>query len=301
MTYAKRVSRRELLRVSFGAGVATLLLHGRLRSAEAPVDPNRFVLLSDTHISSDKTAVRHETNSYDNFVLAREQYLALDPRPAGLILAGDCVFLQGEKGDYERLRELVAPITLPLTFAMGNHDRRENFWSVFPEQQANPSPVPGRHVTVIEAPHADWFVLDSLDRTNSTPGRLGEAQLQWLAAELDRRPDKPALIVLHHYPLIKVDAASLRSALIDTPGFYEVILPRKRVKAYIYGHSHQWNVSKIDDLHLVNLPALAWVFDAAKPQGWVDAQLKPDGLCLTLHCLNPAHEAHGQRHELTWR
>ena len=30
-----------------------------------------------------------------------------------------------------------------------------------------------RQVAVIETPHANWFVLDSLDQTNVTPGKLG--------------------------------------------------------------------------------------------------------------------------------
>ncbi len=301
MALPRRMSRREMLANSLGAGVASLLLQGRLWSADAPTDPNRFVLLADTHVCEDRKKVLREANPYENFQLARQQYQAVNSRPAGLVLAGDCAFLKGEAGDYERLKELVAPIPVPVTFAMGNHDHREHFWAAFPEQQAKSSPVAERHVTLIEAPHADWFVLDSLDKTNSTPGRMGEAQLKWLAAELDRRPDKPALVVAHHYPLPKDDPAMLTSALLDTAALYDVILPRKRVKAYVFGHSHRWGRSKIGDLHLVNIAALAWLFDPKQPRGWVDAQLKPDGIRLTLHCLDHAHEVHGRPVELAWR
>lgn len=301
MTSPRTISRRELLAGSLGTGVASLFLQGRLWSADAPIDPNRFVLVADTHICEDRQKVLRNTNPYENFQQARRQYQAITSRPAGLILAGDCAFLKGESGDYERLRELVAPISIPLTFAMGNHDHREHFWAAFPQHQGTPPTVAGRHVTLIEAPYADWFVLDSLDETNSTPGRMGEAQLTWLAAELDQRPDKPALVVAHHYPLPKDDPTKVTSALLDTAGLYDVILPRKRVKAYVFGHSHRWEQSMIDGLHLVNIAALAWLFDPKQPRGWVDAQLKRDGIRLTLQCLDPTHKAHGRPVELAWR
>ena len=70
---------------------------------------------------------------------------------------------------------------------------------------------------------ANWFVLDSLDRTNSTPGVLGEAQLRWLESALDAHAGKPALVMVHHNPggpgnkngLTETDAlmAILRQAL----------------------------------------------------------------------------------------
>jgi len=301
MASTTQISRRDMLAGSLGAGAASLLFHRWRWAADAPVDPNRFVLLADIHISEDRQKVARNTNPYENFQQARQQYQAVNARPAGLIVAGDCAFNEGLAGDYQRLRELVAPIPMPVTFAMGNHDHRERFWEAFPQHRTTPSPVADRHVTLIEAPNADWFILDSLDKTNSTPGRMGDAQLQWLADQLDRRPDKPALVVAHHYPLPKDDPTKITSALVDTLALYDVILPRKRVKAYVFGHSHRWHHAKIDNLHLVNIAALAWLFDLKQPRGWVDAQLEPDGIRLTLQCLDPTHEAHGRPLELAWR
>lgn len=301
MTLARKITRRELLAGSLGAGMASLLFQGQLWSADAPVDPNRFVFLADIHISEDPEKVLRDTNPSQTFQQAREQYLGIDRRPAGLIVAGDCALNSGETGDYQQLKKLVAPIPMPIAMAMGNHDHRERFWSVFPDQQTVPAPVAGRHVAIIEAPQADVFLLDSLDKTNSTPGRMGQAQLEWLAGELDRRPEKPALVVAHHYPLLKDNPEMLKSALVDTQEFYDVILPRQRVKAFIFGHSHRWEHSQIDGVHLVNLAALAWLFDAKQPRGWVDAQLQPGGIHLTLQCLDTSHEAHGRPLELAWR
>ncbi|MGB7933682.1 MAG: hypothetical protein WCH04_15950, partial [Gammaproteobacteria bacterium] len=57
---------------------------------------------------------------------------------------------------------------------------------------AGEPPVIDKHVSILETPRANWFLLDSLQRTNDLLGRLGEVQLQWLAKALDARADRPA-------------------------------------------------------------------------------------------------------------
>ena len=50
-----------------------------------------------------------------------------------------------------------------------------------------------------------------------------------------------------------------------------MVLPRKQVKAYFYGHTHIWGRTDISGIHLVNLPAMAWAFDPTQPRGFVTA------------------------------
>jgi hypothetical protein len=190
---------------------------------------------------------------------------------------------------------------IPLHWALGNHDQREHFLTAFPDLKsaaAEASPVPNKLVSVVETSHANWFLLDSLDKTGMVMGALGESQLAWLAKELDARPNKPALVLAHHQtdPLVRINA------LFDTESLYNVIAPRKQVKAYIHGHTHAWHTSqKSNGLHLVTIPATAWQFDAKQPRGFVTAQLQPDGAMLTLHALDHHHPKHGEKVELKWR
>lgn len=51
----------------------------------------------------------------------------------------------------------------------------------------------GKFVAVLETPRANWFLLDSNNPPDGTAGRLGKAQLDWVAKELDARPDRPAI------------------------------------------------------------------------------------------------------------
>jgi 3',5'-cyclic AMP phosphodiesterase CpdA len=292
------LSRRQFLAGSLAAG-AGLLWGDRLQAAT--VDAQRFALLADIHLWEHRDREARSIRPAARFVQARDQLLALSPRPAAAIVAGDCAFGEGHAGDYAVLAELVQPIRqagLPLHFLMGNHDHRDNFYAAFPEARPNGiPPVVDRHVALLETPVANWLLLDSLEKTNYVPGRLGKEQLEWLARTLDAHPDKPALVMAHHYP----DHKPKTTGLEDTQALLDVLLPRKQAKAFVFGHSHRWELSTQDGLHLVNLPTLVWVFDKAQPAGWVDARLRPDGIALTLNALDKSHPAHGQVVDLKWR
>lgn len=77
--------------------------------------------------------------------------------------------------------------------------------------------------------------------------------------------------------------------------------PRKQVKAYIFGHTHYWKVYKRGDIHLVNLPPVAYPFQERAPSGWVRVELLPDGAQLELVSLDDKHPSHGHKVDLKWR
>jgi len=300
------ISRRRFLAGSLAAGAAALLPDG-LRAAQQPADPRRWILLADTHIAENRDQVRRGVKPAEGFVQTRREILALPARAAGVLVAGDCVYLEGKPGDYRVLAEEVKPLRqsgLPLHFALGNHDNRGNFSAAFADALPKPAggppvanpPVADKYVALLETPHVNWFLLDSLVKTNHTPGELGKVQLDWLARSLDARADKPAIVLAHHDP-----DNGLGNGLLDTKAFFEVLAPRKQVKAYVFGHTHRWQLSEHYGIHLINLPATAWVFAAAEARGWVDATLTADGINLELHCLDPKHPKHGEKAELKWR
>jgi hypothetical protein len=159
--------------------------------------------------------------------------------------------------------------------------------------------LPERQLAIVRTRHANWFVLDSLIKTLTTPGRLGDAQRAWLAEALDQNADKPALIAIHHNP---IRGAARGNALEDTAELLAILRPRRHVKAYFFGHTHRWSVSRDESgLCLVNFPPVAYVFEQGQPSGWVHAALHPDGARLELRCLDRAHKDHGQVIHLAWR
>ena len=61
------------------------------------------------------------------------------------------------------------------------------------------------------------------------------------------------------------------------------------------------DIARYQDIHLVNLPPTAYLFDKARPNGWVLAALKEDGATLTLNALDKRHADHGKTVDLKWR
>lgn len=298
-----RVTRREFLAGTLAAG-AGLLIPPSLRADQVATDANRFALLSDIHLSADRNREAHGIKPAEHFVRVRDEILSLRPRPGAVIISGDLAFNKGLPADYALLRELTEPLRqagLPLHLLMGNHDRRQNLWQAFPECKSRDEGLPpDKHVAWFASPQANWFFLDSMDTPGTVGGRMGEAQLQWLAKALDAHSDKPALVVAHHYPQPH-DKPANNNSLLDTDAFFNVILPRKQVKTYFFGHSHGWFTSVSQDLHLVNLPTTAYVFNKKQPSGWIDAHMRPDGIALRLCALDRQHPAHDKSVNLVWR
>lgn len=291
------ISRRQFV-LGAAAGAAGLMLQPSL-AGDATANPNRFILMGDTHIAGDRSLVSRGVVMHDNLQQAVAETLGLTPRPASVLVAGDLAFTAGAAEDYGVLVELLQPLReagLPVHLALGNHDNRERFWEAV-RPSDDPSPVEDKHVTVLPCPAANWFILDSLDETNKTPGVLGEAQLTWLAKALDDKADKPALLMVHHNP----DFSPQPRALTDTGPLMDAIVDRQHVKAVFFGHTHQWKLAEREGIHLVNLPPVAYVFAKGKPSGWVDAQLTSQGATLTLQSLDQQHPQHGETHELSWR
>ncbi|MBS0210382.1 MAG: metallophosphoesterase [Planctomycetes bacterium] len=272
-----------------------------LCAAERGTNPRRFALLSDTHIAADAARVLRDVCMADNLRNVLTQVLALDERPAGLFIDGDCAMLTGAPGDYATLVEQLAPVRqagVPVHMALGNHDHRDNFRAALVPSDTRRL-LESKQVSVVETSHVNWFVVDSLDVVNATPGQLGADQLEWLATALDARTDKPAIVLGHHNPVL-VTVGKI-TGLLDTVELLKVLAPRRQVKAYIFGHTHHWGLADHEGIHFLNLPPTAYVFNQTDPNGWVDVTLTDGGATFELRALDPKHPAHGEKRELVWR
>jgi 3',5'-cyclic AMP phosphodiesterase CpdA len=293
------ISRRAFLARALAAG-AGLALKPALFAAGKSIDPDSWALFSDIHLAADTAEIQRGVNVAEHFTTVSRELLGLTQLPAALFITGDCALNSGEKGDYATVTKLLEPIRaqqMPIHLALGNHDNREHFWEVLQDEKSARRPLADKEVALVRTPRANWFILDSLDNTLSAPGYLGKEQLDWLGATLDKNPEKPALVLVHHNPGIAENVG-----LKDTFAFLEVIRPRKQVKAYIYGHTHTWKITPDSSgIHFINLPPVAYVFQEGNPSGWVHAIVEDKKMRLELRCIDTTHKAHGQKVELEWR
>jgi hypothetical protein len=298
--YLPPISRRRFLgRAALVA--AGLAVAPRLLAAEKPTGENFWALFSDPHIAADQSLVHLNANMAGHLKAVVKEVVSLPERPVGVLVNGDCAYNSGESADYATFTDLLEPLRsaqMPIHVTLGNHDNRERFWSSIQSEKAAKRPLADRQAMMLPSAKVNWFMLDSLDQTLLTPGVLGKEQLDWLAKTLDANPDKPAIVMVHHNPGLTEKAPGLK----DTAALFEVIRPRKQVKAYFFGHTHVWSVTQDSSgIHLINLPPVAYLFKEGTPNGWVRATVASDSMKLELRCLDTAHKAHGQINELKWR
>jgi len=299
------ITRRSFLQ----GALAVPLLSQVLFAAESERSQDVWALLSDTHIPGDRNKLggNPAVNPVNQLAAIRADVLSgAAGKPGGLIVTGDCVYLTGQPADYDTLLDEFTPFQeagIDVRFVMGNHDNRKSYLDAVARKTGKEPPenIPDRLHSVVETPKANLFLLDSLEKTDYTPGRFGEAQLAWLETQLDARKDKPAILFAHHYLDYTGQIVQNPHALLDTADFWKVVKDCKQVKAYIFGHAHVWQHLTKDGVHLVNIPTTAWRFDQSQPVGWVLCELKDDGVKLMLRSLDSKHPKHGQVLELTWR
>lgn len=195
-----------------------------------------------------------------------QEILSLPNPPVNVIGLGDISLAFGEPGDYEVAAETLKPLAdagIKVTHAMGNHDIRAEFLKRFPGYDVT-TKVPGRFVSVVETPHVDFILLDSLvepsrrgDYKAVTGFGLGEAQRKWLVDELASRK-KNVFVCSHHSAWdLKLQKLCART---------------KCVQGYLHGHHHRWMTNFLHDgyadaartIRMMGFPTLGLDFDV----GW---------------------------------
>ncbi len=135
------------------------------------------------------------------------------------------------EASYRLLHDQLERLGGPHHVIPGNHDDHTTLAEVFPR-----SSVTGfQHRFKV----GGWqvVVLDS-SVSGMTAGRLEEAQLGWLDAQLTRHGAHPSVVFLHHPPLPTGTAWMDEVSLLEPQGFLKIIESHPQVRAVAWGHVH---------------------------------------------------------------
>ncbi|MBQ7191074.1 MAG: metallophosphoesterase [Kiritimatiellae bacterium] len=270
-------------RRGFLGGTAAWVVMGAHGAIEKPstdvqgisraLDPEAIGFISDLHVGLPLAKQKYKTmRDYPHQPAATQalvrEILALPRPPANVLCLGDISLAFAEPDDYAIAAETLKPLTdagIQVTCAMGNHDIRSEFLKYFPGYDKT-TKVPGRFVSVVNTPHADFILLDSLvepepsKRGNygaCTKKGLGKEQLDWLLATI-HAATRPTFLCAHH------PAAGL--------GIPMSVFKNRIVPGYLHGHTHQWTTGYLrgdfDEnarmLREVGIPTLGFEWDV----GW---------------------------------
>jgi 3',5'-cyclic-AMP phosphodiesterase len=191
--------------------------------------------ITDLHVTTAADPLNQRRNE-DRLRQVMSAIHALRPRPVAIVATGDLVD-RGEREEYLELKRLMAASEIPVLYALGNHDHRAAFLSVFDGQGARTDP--NGFVQYVEDFGAMRLVVgDTLGGPNH--GEYCEDRAAWLAAVLDEAPDRPTAVVLHHPPIpsgiqwMDPDPASPWIGRLAT-----VLRGREQVKVLLCGHIHR--------------------------------------------------------------
>jgi 3',5'-cyclic-AMP phosphodiesterase len=295
----RNLSRREFVKGGLAVLGMALAAEGCSSADSAGISQGskvgRWAFLSDLHIAEDINDTYRGFSPRQNLETVVSQVVSM--APDGVAITGDLARQSGQVGDYQQLKALLAPLTQksPIYVSLGNHDHRDNFRKVFNLPRGTKPFVDGKYVVVAETQPVRVIQLDTLFYSGQVAGFLGTTQRKWLADTLSGDDNTPTILCLHHlYADGKMD-------LLDLPWLYDIVVPNPKVKAIVYGHTHEYGFSEHKEIHLINLPAIGYNFNDKDAVGWVEAQWTAEGGDFTLHAVGGNREKDGTVTKLVWR
>jgi 3',5'-cyclic AMP phosphodiesterase CpdA len=153
--------------------------------------------ISDLHVSAPGEMAFGRIDTAACLARCVSSILMLRPSPEMVVASGDLVNA-GASEEYRRLRDILAPLSMPVYLMAGNHDERAALRAEFRDHTYLPL-----HGTLHYAVDTEAVRLLMLDTVipGKDGGALDSRQMEWLDIELGAAPDRPVVIFMHHPPI----------------------------------------------------------------------------------------------------
>ena len=199
----------------------------------------KLIILTDLHITPDRETILG-IDPMDRLADALAHIREHHRDAVRLIITGDLTHY-GDHVAYDQLRARLAELAVPISFLLGNHDRRDVFRAAFPDVPSDPR---GFVQSTVDLGRLRLICLDTLngppyDHGQIHHGALCRDRLAWLDAALDLPAKRQAIIFMHHPPhavgFRGMDAIRLR----DEAAFFDIVRRRGNVRHIVAGHIHR--------------------------------------------------------------
>lgn len=189
----------------------------------------RIVQITDTHLERETGGRLAGMDTDASFTHVLGLLDRLSPAPDLILATGDLAN-NGYAEAYRRVRDAFEARGIPWAWLPGNHDERRTM-----EQTLGDGAAMER---VLLCGTWQVILLDS-SVPGEVGGELGEDELARLDTLLAMRPDRHALVCLHHQP-VPVGCAWLDEQIVaDAPRFFEVLARHRHARIVLWGHVHQ--------------------------------------------------------------
>lgn len=191
--------------------------------------------LTDTHVCAAGVEAYGRVATNAMLAAAVSHLNALVPRPDVAIATGDLCH-NGGKEEYTVLRELLAPLALPVFLIPGNHDVREALADGFPDHGYLPREG-FLHYVVEDYP----LRLVGLDTVvpGEAGGRMCAARLAWFERALEEDAARPTLVFMHHPPFATGIGHMDEIGLEGAEAFASIVERHPEIERIVCGHLHR--------------------------------------------------------------
>lgn len=249
---------------------------------ENSIDSSIHLLqLTDTHLFAHEERNLLSVNTTESFHAVVAAILERQVHFDAILATGD-ISQDHTLESYQKFERGIQPLAKPCFWLPGNHDDQPNMNALFPSQQIQAV----QHVLLGE--HWQMILLDS--QVLGVPyGQLSDEQLALLDNKLRDYPDRYALVLLHHHPLLAGSAWLDQHTLKQSDAFWQVVDQHRAVRAVLCGHIHQEMDQQRGEVRVMATPSTCVQFkphsadfalDRRSP-GWRELTLHPDGTLST--------------------
>ncbi len=221
----------------------------------------RVLHLTDPHLFADSDAALRGRNTHDTLSAVLTHYGEHDWQADVVLATGDLI-QDDSAGAYQRFRDHLTPLGLPVLCVPGNHDVKSLM------QDALSSP-PCDYLGTFEAD--DWIVV-SLDTAvdGEVSGTVSDAELDRVSEVIATSSASNALIGMHHPPV------TMNSEWLDSVGLTnsDAVLQRLsdtgKVRVIVCGHVHQDYDAEHHGIRCITTPSTCRQFAQGSPTFAVD-------------------------------
>lgn len=191
--------------------------------------------ITDLHVMPRGQLLQGRVDTARYLEQAVAKLLALNPRPDVVLITGDLVE-SGDAEEYRLLREIIAPLKMPVYVIPGNHDDRD----VLREAFADHAYLPRRgflQYAVDDFP-VRLIALDTVIPMR-TEGELCIERLAELEVMLEQASNRPTLIFMHHPPFATGIPHMDNYGLNNPNDFAAIVEKHAQVQRVVCGHVHR--------------------------------------------------------------
>ena len=198
----------------------------------------KIIIMSDIHLTNNGEKIIG-LDPVRKLEKALDHALSAHGDAVQIVFTGDLTH-NGSEEEYLNLKSAIQGIDIPITYMMGNHDRRVAFSEIFPSVPLDHN---GFLQSAITYDSHKLVFLDTLHISNlekdRSKGFLCSKRLRWMETELEASSQKKVIVFMHH-PAFKVGFNAMdKIRLKNEDDFFSSLDKYKNVIHIISGHIHR--------------------------------------------------------------